>query len=670
MSQITSEEIIRDSYNQRVKLDKPQETIQDIEELRSFQLKKRREFEQQINLNRLNFGVWIRYAKWEVEFNHDFKRARSIYERALQVNIEHIPFWINYIKFELSNNNINHARNILDRAITTLPHVEKFWYMYVQAEEALQDYTKVRTLFRNWIDWRPSTGVWDSWINFEKRYDEVDNVRDIFRKYVTEVSRGEVWMKWINFEMELGNIEIIRNVFELSVDTLLKSNREDEALPDIVLQFSIWEYKQQETERANEIFKLILDKSKFRFTENQHMKFSTNYYEFERNYRFSDDVAFKRKLKYISNVESNPNDIDSWWTLISLSQGNETLTNLEKSVSTSPPEQEKTLVWKRYIFLWIKLAFYYEFSVKNIEKARETWIKCVEMLSGKSFSFAKIWTNYADFEIRQNDLAQARKIMGRAIGSMIKPKDKVFKYYIALEKKLGEWDRIRKIFEKWFELSLIKSSSAIKVLLTYVDFEKELGELDRCENLFLLGLKLVDNSITGEKLTPYDLLYTSFINYYKENFEYDKARSLYEQLISENDDVKVWISFANFESSIPNESQLMDFNSNTQTELEVEIEETQKEKSRKVFERALNHFKTENKNEERLIILQAWKSYEMDLGDNESLSKVEKKFPTIAKRTKTEDNITKEYLEYVFPEEKPDINKFLQNAKKWAAAKS
>lgn len=52
-----------------------------------------------------------------------FSRARSIYERALDVDYRNVTLWLKYAEMEMKNRQVNHARNIWDRAITTLPRV-------------------------------------------------------------------------------------------------------------------------------------------------------------------------------------------------------------------------------------------------------------------------------------------------------------------------------------------------------------------------------------------------------------------------------------------------------------------------------------------------------------------------------------------------------------------
>lgn len=54
-------------------------------------------------------------------------RARSIYERALDVDHRNIALWLKYAEMEMKSRQVNHARNIWDRAITILPRVNQFW---------------------------------------------------------------------------------------------------------------------------------------------------------------------------------------------------------------------------------------------------------------------------------------------------------------------------------------------------------------------------------------------------------------------------------------------------------------------------------------------------------------------------------------------------------------
>jgi Suppressor of forked protein (Suf). len=683
VQQVTSESILQEAFDNKDKpLYRPQQSIQDLEELRSFQLTKRREYEQQLNKNRLNFGQWIRYAKWESEHNKDLARARSIFERALDVNVQHTPFWIHYVQFELSNKNINHARNLLDRATTTLPRVNKLWFLYVQTEETLKNYQMVRTIFERWLNWHPDSTAWDAYINFEKRYEEYGNIRQIFIRYVKVNPLGETWLKWIDLEQRVGKstkqAEIIRSVFEAAVDSCLskKNLRGDVKLPIIISKWADWEVSVREYERARLIYTLLLDpKNAITLLEDQRSEIHHSFTEFEKNHGNKDtietSILSKRRLKYDTDLKNDPYDYDAWWAYLNITKNDKDIINLfNQAVSHPPKDTSKTIKWKRFVLIWVRYSLWQEYENNDIEAARTIWNSCLKSMP-KIFTFGKIWIRFAEFEIRnglENDdplvsLTKARKLLGRAIGQTNKPKRNVLKFYIGLEKRLGEWDRVRKLYERWLELCATNDQNIFEVLVEYVDFEKSLNEHERCVAIYNIGLQLIENNV---KLLPAENLWISFINYYKDEMKYTEARSLYRELLTKHPNPKVWISFALFESSIPSEAQLKVYNESEVDNFQFEVEDEHRVASRKVFTEANLFYKTSK--DERLVILEAWKSYEITHGTKESQEKVEAKLPTIVRRKRTVEGVEEEYVDYIYPEDEvktAGLNKFLENARKW-----
>lgn len=125
------------------------------------------------------------------------------------------------------------------------------------------------------------------------------------------------------------------------------------------------------------------------------------------------------------------------------------------------------------------------------------------------FTFAKIWLLYAQFEIRQKNLQGARRIMvrplpcvhgfprrsrcttreppvvllqGTAIGKC--PKNKLLKGYIELELQLREFDRCRKLYEKYLEFSPENCTTWIK----FSELETILGDVERARAIFELAI--------------------------------------------------------------------------------------------------------------------------------------------------------------------------------------
>ena len=159
--QITAEQLLReaterqgdDGYNP------PEQKITNADELADFQMRKRKEFEDKIRFARQQTGTWLRYAKWE-ESQSEFTRARSIYERVLDVEYNNPSIWRRYAEMEIRQKFINRARNVFDRAVALLPRVDQLWYKYVLMEETVGNIAGCRNVFERWMRWEPEEKAW------------------------------------------------------------------------------------------------------------------------------------------------------------------------------------------------------------------------------------------------------------------------------------------------------------------------------------------------------------------------------------------------------------------------------------------------------------------------------------------------------------------------------
>lgn len=60
----------------------------------------RKEFEDNIRKNRNQIANWVKYAKWEENIG-EMQRARSVFERALDVDHRSITLWLQYAEMEM-----------------------------------------------------------------------------------------------------------------------------------------------------------------------------------------------------------------------------------------------------------------------------------------------------------------------------------------------------------------------------------------------------------------------------------------------------------------------------------------------------------------------------------------------------------------------------------------
>ncbi len=551
----------------------------------------------------------------------------------------------------MKNRNINHARNLLDRAVTILPRVDKLWYKYVYMEETLGNIPGTRQVFERWLSWEPDEAAWGAYIKLEKRYAEFGRAREIFQRFTVVHPEPRNWIKWARFEEEFGTSDLVREVYGMAIEAL----GEDFMDEKLFVAYAKYEAKLKEYERARAIYKYALD----RLPRSKSMVLYKAYTTFEKQFGDREGVEnvilSKRRVHYEELVKENPKNYDYWFDYARLEETGGDLDRVrevyERAIAQIPPTQEKRH-WRRYIYLWMFYALWEEMEAKDVERARQVYVQCLGLIPHKRFTFAKIWLLKAQFEIRQMDLQAARKTMGQAIGMC--PKDRLFKGYVELELKLFEFARCRLLYEKHIAWNPANCQAWIK----FAELERGLDDLERARAIFELA---VDQPV----LDMPELLWKAYIDFEEEEGEYDRTRQLYERLLEKTGHVKVWISYAHFEINVPEEDDEMEGEENeTQT-----VSEEAKARARRIFERAYQSMKEKELKEERVALLNAWRSFEATHGSATDVERVEAQMPRkVKKRRKLDDDSYEEYMDYVFPaddEQAAKMSRLLQMARQW-----
>ncbi|GFO15887.1 pre-mRNA-splicing factor clf1 [Plakobranchus ocellatus] len=687
--QITAEQLLREAKERELELvpPPPKQKISDPDELAAYRMRKRKAFEDNIRKNRSVMSNWIKYAQWE-ESQKELQRARSVWERALDVDHRNITVWLKYAEMEMRCRQVNHARNIWDRAVMVLPRANQFWYKYTYMEEMLGNIAGARQVFERWMEWEPEEQAWHSYINFELRYKELDRASSLVLVH-PEVKN---WIKYARFEEKNGYINSARLIYERGIEFF----GEDNISEQLLAAFAKFEESQREHERARVVYKYALDHLPKEQCEEIYKHYTIHEKKFGSRAAIEDVIVSKRRVKYEEEVKANPMNYDAWFDYLRLLESDGNLEQVrdtyERAIANVPPSQIKRH-WRRYIYLWINYALYEELEAQDTERTREVYRACLDIIPHRKFTFAKIWLMLAQFEIRQKNLSGARKVLGNAIGKC--PKSKLFRGYIDLELQLREFDRCRMLYQKflefapencttWMKGNAIGKCPKSKLFRGYIDLELQLREFDRCRMLYQKFLEfapencttwmkyaeletilgdveraraILELAINQTRLDMPEVLWKSFIDFEVDQGEYDNARNLYRRLLERTQHVKVWISFAKFELTIPEEGAL--------------------DKARAVYRSGNNKLKASQDKEERLVLLEAWQALEEAAGDEKSAQEVEKQMPQkVKKRRKiqTEDGMDagwEEYFDYIFPDEesaKPNL-KLLALAKMWKEGK-
>jgi len=633
--QITAEQILREALDRADEVFKPpKQKITDPEELEDYKFRERKKFEDGIRRVRNNMATWLKYAEFEAGLK-EFERARSIYERSIDVEYRNPQIWIRYAEMEMKHKQINAARNIWDRAVVLLPRVDQFWLKYSHMEFMLGNYPGARQIFERWMDWRPGEHAWNAYIRFELRCGETERARTLFQRYVDAEPSVKSYLRWSKFEEKYGSTEQVRKVFEQAIESL-GDEANDEKL---FISFARNEERAKESERARAIYKYALD----HIPKKEAQEIYKTWISFEKKNGekegIEDVILGKRRFQYEEEIKENSKNYDVWFDYIRLEETYGDLDKIrdvyERAIANMPPATEKRF-WRRYIYLWVNYALFEELDSKDIEKTRSVYKECINRIPHKVFSFSKIWIMFANFEIRQKNLQNARQIYGHAIG--LRPKPKIFEAYIQLELQLGNVDRCRTIYEKFLETSPSHCNAWIK----YAHLERDLRELDRARGIF-------EVAIGQPHLDSPELLWKVYIDFETEQEEYDKVRELYKRLLERTKHVKVWMSFAQFENSISN------------------VEE-----ARKIYSQGFELLKKNDNKEEAVMLIDSWKEFEVKTGDQEQIKAVEKKMPKriIKKRPLVMEDGSEagfeEFYDYIFPgEEKAPGLAILEMARQW-----
>lgn len=547
---------------------------------------------------------------------------------------------------EMKNKQINHARNLWDRAITIMPRTNQFWYKYTYMEEMLENVAGARQVFERWMDWQPEEQAWQTYINFELRYKELERARGIYERFVMVHPEVKNWIKYSRFEESHGFLNGSRTVYERAIE-FFGEEYIDERL---YIAFARFEENQREHDRARVIYKYALDHLSKEKSLEIYKAYSIHEKKFGDKAGIEDVIASKRKFQYEKEIAENPTNYDAWFDYIRLieHEGNVEVTRetYERAIANVPPANDKNF-WRRYIYLWINYAIFEELEMEDMERTRQIYKTLLELIPHKVFTFSKFWLYYAQFEIRQKNLLVARKALGMAIG--ICPRDKIYRGYIELEIQLREFDRCRILYEKFLEFNAENCITWMK----FAELETLLGDVERARAIYELA-------VSQPRLDMPELLWKSFIDFEVAQGEIELARQLYERLLDRTGHVKVWISYAKFELT-----------SETSEEgLNVSL-------ARRVYERGNECQRNLNDREARVLLLEGWRDFEKENGDAVSNEKVLEKMPRrVKKRQKIvsetgETEGWEEVFDYIFPEDemaKPNL-KLLAAAKNWKKVK-
>ena len=124
---------------------------------------------------------------------------------------------------ELKHRNVNMARTVLDRAVTSNANYTQAWLRRVYVEEVLGDPAKARAVYSRWASRVVlPRSAWVTWAQFEEREGSETAVRQVMKQYAGAHPSAEAFVAFARFEEQKGyGLPGAREVYEGGLNTLV-----------------------------------------------------------------------------------------------------------------------------------------------------------------------------------------------------------------------------------------------------------------------------------------------------------------------------------------------------------------------------------------------------------------------------------------------------------------
>ncbi|CDW82944.1 pre-mrna-processing factor [Stylonychia lemnae] len=181
---------------------------------------------------------------------------------------EEKKIWIDYIKFEISQDMQKRAKLLYERALISLDKDKHFWISYIQfIEKNLKDPQLARAKFENRIKHADKYETVDFMIEnalFEEEQQQVQKSRRIYENLQNEIAPDYIksLIAFINFEKRQNNNEKVKELYFRAYSSSQQKN-EIETVSYVVIQYARFlAFKCQDPNRAVEILNQALSKTK------------------------------------------------------------------------------------------------------------------------------------------------------------------------------------------------------------------------------------------------------------------------------------------------------------------------------------------------------------------------------------------------------------------------
>jgi crooked neck len=386
-----------------------------FEEKRKDRQSSRRVFEkaiEELGFFCLNEEFFLAFTDFEIRA-HEYERARVLFKHAVdKLTKAAAPrLYQSYVNFEKQHGSkgsiemvvVNKRRALYETTLASDPMKFDTWFDYIALEEAEGCYERVRETYERAIANVPPAS--------EKRF---------WRRY------QYFWIGYALFEENAGALDCARAVYEKALEII---PHQMFSFSKVWVNYALFEIRQKDIQKARKILGTAIGKC-------GSSKIFSAYIDLELQIG---DIERCRKL-HDKWLLTQPWNSEAWLSFIELEKNLEEHSRCEAlfELAINTPELERPeVVWKAFIDFYTEL--------RKFEQAREVYERLL-----KKTRHLKVWISYAKFEILQDSVKNARKILENAENFFKNSQNKVeraelLEIWKDIENDLGNEEEVLKI---------------------------------------------------------------------------------------------------------------------------------------------------------------------------------------------------------------------------------
>jgi crooked neck len=384
---------------------------------------------------------------------------------------------------------------------------------------AVQISATVREVYEKWIKRNEKETTYLSYIDFEMERGQIERVRGIFCRLIEKYKNLRNFTKFIEFEENNGEYERAEEIF----GAIKKSINGVGA--KYYVEYIGFKLRRSKLEEAEKLLMVALNK----YPEDIGV-FASN---LSHEWKFKDKYGLEmEKFQILKLLREELFDFDLWIFLL---------------------EREESYDHKKRCFGEMERAFFNFYSNKGVgvddtflnfmiyyacledghargDHAEMILDKCVNLTVEREHVADSLWICYLRLLVKRERIGDARLSYGKLIG--IFGSELVIKEYIEMERQLGEYERVRRIYNKHLELY----DKSIAPWMEYASFEESIGEYEKAE------------LIHSSKVRAYWEIQAirSYAEFLVRRGSLFKLRNLFEDVLQEMEKVKVWTMYLEY----------------------------------------------------------------------------------------------------------------------------